>query len=247
MVSNGDKSLLEELGVQNSSVFLANKTIWVEGISDRKYIRKFLSLYIEKHHPVTKKPLIEDIDYVFAEYQGSNIKHWLFEDDNAERPIEVNRLCSESLFIADKDGDNKQSQHLRRQELLGKDRYLTTPGREIENILSVHSISEGIRGFSKSKDFKLSEETILKYKDGDKYSSVLYKDNLIGTFIMSKLKPTGNNFKHESGTLMASKKNDFSHYSTRNMTYDDMTIEAVEFTKKIYDFVVDANKKIFDK
>lgn len=242
-VSNGNKSLLEELGVQNSSVFLANKAIWVEGISDRKYIRTFLNLYIEKHHPKSAKPLIEDIDYVIAEYQGSNIKHWLFGDDNEDRPIEFERLCSDSLFIADKDGDNKKPQHARRQELLGEGRYLITPGREIENILSIKSIVDGIKGFSKSNDFTLLEE-VKKYKVNNLYTLAKYKNKLIGDFIMSELKPTGNNFMDKSGTLMAGKKNDFSFYATENMTYEDMTIEAIEFTAQIYSFILNTKDKI---
>src|SRR5205807_682440 len=36
-VSNEDRRCLEFLGVRNSSVFLSNCTIWVEGITDRRY------------------------------------------------------------------------------------------------------------------------------------------------------------------------------------------------------------------
>lgn len=44
-VNGGDNSLLKELGVNNSSVFMANCSIWVEGISDRNYIKSFLKSY----------------------------------------------------------------------------------------------------------------------------------------------------------------------------------------------------------
>ena len=47
--NSGDASLLNELGVRNSSVFLSNCSIWVEGITDRLYLKHFLHLYNEKY------------------------------------------------------------------------------------------------------------------------------------------------------------------------------------------------------
>jgi AAA ATPase domain len=46
-VKPGNINVLEALGVQNSSVFLSNCTIWVEGITDRLYYRHFLKLYMK--------------------------------------------------------------------------------------------------------------------------------------------------------------------------------------------------------
>ena len=43
-VSSNQKQILEQLGVRNSSVFLANCTIWVEGITDRLYLKKYLEV-----------------------------------------------------------------------------------------------------------------------------------------------------------------------------------------------------------
>ena len=48
-LSSGDKSSLELLGVRNSSVFLSNCTIWVEGITDRMYFKHYLALYMKKN------------------------------------------------------------------------------------------------------------------------------------------------------------------------------------------------------
>ena len=240
-VSFGDKSILQELGVQNSSVFLANKVIWVEGISDRNYIRKYLNLYIEKHHPISENALIEDIDYVIAEYQGSNIEHWLFEDKNGENPINIERLCSNSMFIADTDASStKTKKHVERTELLGKDRYLTTPGREIENTLSIKSISQGISGFVRSAGFKVERENESQYMTRDgAYTNSKYRFKKIGSFIDNELNPTGNAFaeKTTDSTIKSGKKNDFSFNATKEMLYDDLTNEAIEFTKKIYDFI----------
>ena len=45
--NNGDASLLNELGVRNSSVFLTNCSIWVEGITDRLYLKHYVAGYLE--------------------------------------------------------------------------------------------------------------------------------------------------------------------------------------------------------
>ena len=43
-----DIEILDLLGVNNSSVFLSNCTIWVEGISDKILISKYLNVYMSQ-------------------------------------------------------------------------------------------------------------------------------------------------------------------------------------------------------
>jgi predicted ATPase len=76
-VNSGDNDILKDLGVNNSSVFMANCSIWVEGISDRNYIKAFLKSYCDYHKISYPK---EDIDFAFFEYAGSNINHYIFDD-----------------------------------------------------------------------------------------------------------------------------------------------------------------------
>mgnify|MGYP004536908595 CR=1 FL=1 len=45
---NRDRDLLASLGVRPSSVYLANCTIWVEGITDRLYITKYMEKYLSE-------------------------------------------------------------------------------------------------------------------------------------------------------------------------------------------------------
>ncbi len=83
-VNRGDNKLLKDLGVNNSSVFMANCSIWVEGISDRNYIKAFLKSYtnhILKNDKKNFKSIKEDIDFAFFEYAGSNIDHYIFEKE----------------------------------------------------------------------------------------------------------------------------------------------------------------------
>jgi len=57
-----NKEILDLLGVNNSSVLMANSSIWVEGPTDRKYISKFLKLFCEQNKT---QHLKEDIDFAF--------------------------------------------------------------------------------------------------------------------------------------------------------------------------------------
>ncbi len=50
-VDNENTDILRLIGVRNSSVFLSNCTIWVEGITDRIYIRKYLAVF-QKHKTI---------------------------------------------------------------------------------------------------------------------------------------------------------------------------------------------------
>ncbi len=100
-VSNENNKALELLGVKNSSVFLTNCTIWVEGITDRKYIAHYLAKYQESLDKQTGKSnlkmLKEDLHYSFVEYSGANITHWSFLGEKGS--IEVERLPSVSIIV----------------------------------------------------------------------------------------------------------------------------------------------------
>lgn len=98
-VDNDHTNTLELIGVRNSSVFLSNCTIWVEGITDRIYIRKYLDVY----QADKERKFREDLHYSFVEYAGGNITHWSFlEDADANHPnIEVERLCGRLFLISE--------------------------------------------------------------------------------------------------------------------------------------------------
>lgn len=162
-VSHGDQATLQALGVRASSVFLVNATIWVEGVTDRLYLRKMLDLY-QKHLMVAANPqrevgqvagvpriFQEDIHFTFVEYGGSNITHWSFLDDGTTPTIEVERLCAEAFVVSDQDGeDAKLDRKERLTELLGN-RYHCLPVREIENLLPPSTIWAVVRSYEDPK------------------------------------------------------------------------------------------------
>jgi hypothetical protein len=146
-VNAGDNSVLKNLGVNNSSVFLANCSIWVEGISDRNYIKAFLKSYI-KSLGREGRVLKEDIDYAFFEYAGSNIEHYFFEDiiqtNQLEIISDINSLALNNRIFLLADSDNasknsKKGKRLKNLEDIKRENflpYIIWNFREIENILS---------------------------------------------------------------------------------------------------------------
>ncbi len=136
----GDNAILRTLGVNNSSVFLANCSVWVEGISDRNFIKAFLISYCKFNN--LKEPL-EDIDYAFFEYAGSNLIHYAFDKGNIINQNETSLISAYALsnnicLVSDLD-QGKDEKHKYFEDLSKSNKnfnyYTTTPYREIENLI----------------------------------------------------------------------------------------------------------------
>ncbi|MBK7443104.1 MAG: AAA family ATPase [Bacteroidetes bacterium] len=114
-INNSDIDSLELLGVSSSSVFIANCSVWVEGHSDTLYLRAFLKAYFEHFHEDYSYK--EDLHYTYFEYSGSNVSHYLFEENEVGIDKEIEQitarfLSSKILLIADKDDSRKEKKHL---------------------------------------------------------------------------------------------------------------------------------------
>jgi len=133
-----DRELLAELGVLASSVYLANSTIWVEGITDRLYLSVFLRKYIESLNDESKRiqleGLIENFHYAFVEYQGGTLGHWSFDDGSGESELNASCLCSSAFLVADGDIVEKGDRAVILEQQLGM-RLHILKCKEIENIL----------------------------------------------------------------------------------------------------------------
>jgi predicted ATP-dependent endonuclease of OLD family len=140
-------NILNELGVHNSSVFLTNATIWVEGVTDRLYLRSYLKKYCEH----TPRKLREDYHYSFVEYQGSNLTHWTFDENDQSAKIKANYLCGHSFLIADGDVSNKGTRRADYEEMLG-DRFFILECKEIENLIPSEVLKEIVKDEFKKAD-----------------------------------------------------------------------------------------------
>lgn len=227
-LSYGDNSALQLLGVRNSSVFLSNCTIWVEGITDRLYFRHYLKMYLDKYYNENKDLIREDYHYSFVEYGGGNITHWSFlEKPDGESTINVDRLCGKLFLIADKD-KGKDIRYQKLKSKLGK-RYYRLNCIEVENLLSEKVLLDVVRDYE-GKDCNLQFE-----ENG-------YKDVRLGEYLDTKL---GKNrkrktYKLKSGTILD--KVEFCKKARSHIKeWDDLSEEAKKITMQIYNFICSTN------
>lgn len=143
---DGDRTILQTLGVSPSSVFLANCTIWIEGITDRLYFVQYLKKYLEEIKTTDEERwqdysrFIDGYHYAFVEYQGSNLEHWDFEinslkdvDSSKNKGLNAILVTSNALVIADSDLTKKPRFNELEQQL--GDKIVITKGKETENSL----------------------------------------------------------------------------------------------------------------
>lgn len=237
-VAHGDDNVLQLIGANKSSVFLSNCTIWVEGITDRIYLRKYIDLY--QNHEKSNNPNIrlfkEDYHYSFVEYGGNNITHWSFldSDDDEHFNINVDRLCAKAFLITDSD-NTKSGKKKERQEKLKErlgNRYYCLQSKEIENIISKQVIAQVVHSYEKP-------DTVVNFS---KFERKDISNQSLGKAIESTVDGLINKTKYatESGTIndklgFAKKAVCFMH------SYQDMSKEAQELAQKLYNFIAKQN------
>lgn len=228
---HGDLELLRDIGVRPSSVMLANCTIWVEGVTDRLYLRNILEvLQNEKDDR-----WVESLHYSFVEYGGANVTHWSFYDP--EEGIDVERLCPHLFLIADFDSFDKDSRSAKLEAHLGE-RYYRLPVKEIENLLSPETIKKVVLVYEGSsvnlKNFQYSD----------------YKHAYLGRFIESHVLPdhyvskrktdTRRPYSAKSGTVKG--KVPFCRRAVKQIkTKADLTVDAIHLGEAVLAFIKQQN------
>lgn len=240
-VTSVDDNVLKLIGARTSSVFLSNCTIWVEGITDRIYIRKFLEV-IQESKPVKFR---EDYHFSFVEYAGNNITHWSFLDsEDQDHPnINVDRLCSKLFLITDNDGAGftlkgqpniaKPKKYERHQKLYKKlgDRYYLLKCREIENLLRKETIEQVIRRNEPKND-------ALDFK---RFHKADHTDVQLGKFIEEKVIGLKKKYRYKGADAL-SRKPEFAKIAVEHIkTIDDLSPEAKKLAEKLYAFISNNN------
>lgn len=238
-----DRDILLDLGVRASSVYLANCTIWVEGISDRLYLRTWMSRYL---HDLPEGPeksrlagYLENYHYTFIEYQGGTLGHWDFADDDVDgdmdKGLSAIRACSAPLLIADGDIRDKGQRAELLQKELG-DQLLILDGKEIENLLPEQVLHDAARTFYDQRRTNKEGLDITKIQDlkHEHYSS---STEGIGRLLDKRLglSKTGQDqrqiFATDSGTIRDKVK--FCRLAIQHMQHEDCAWQLTDELRRL--------------
>ncbi|MCB9234446.1 MAG: AAA family ATPase [Bacteroidia bacterium] len=130
-------NLLDSMGIRASQILQSNIIIWVEGPSDRVYLKKWIS-------DLSGNDFSENEHYSFLLYGGSNLTS--FDVLTDDEKIDIFKSSRYSLIISDsdrrKDDDELKQRVLNlRKKIEGNSemnnfiKFGITPGREIENLI----------------------------------------------------------------------------------------------------------------
>lgn len=131
IIKDDRRAICDELGYRASDILQANAVIWVEGPSDRIYIRRWVQ--------EIDASLQEGVHYTIMFYGGGLIKHLSVDDDALEDFIKLRDLNRNSAVVIDSDKDKPRAKLkpavARIKAEMSQDGSLVwiTQGREIEN------------------------------------------------------------------------------------------------------------------
>ncbi len=237
-VLSGHEGILLELGVQSSSVYIANCSVWVEGHTDRKYIKKYLSEFQKAHETV---PLLtEDLHFAFFEYGGANLVHYDFNETNsASSKIKAKRLSNAILIVGDRDQEDKP--WLEKLSKANSDHVkytLLERAKEIENLLSPDVLGQVLpKVFKKiSGTTHKGEIELLKYNQYVSQPLLPYLKQKLGdeSFPIEYHKAKGKAFSAEH-------KRSICDHSVEVLTWSNMSKEAQNLAKLVYRFIAESN------
>ncbi|MHA3891637.1 AAA family ATPase [Acinetobacter sp. GXMZU3951] len=256
-----DRDLLASLGVKPSSVYLANCTIWVEGITDRLYITKYMDKYLSElktsNEELYKKyrRFMPNYHYTFVEYAGSNLVHWSFSDDYSDhlddKGLSAKAVASEMLLIADGDIQGKADRVAILKKELKSENYFILKCKETENTLPKESI---IR-VAKSRFSRMYKSTTQSYDIAliDQITDEHYFDHAedgIGKLLDAQIKKPKSKsskpaFADGNGVGTIKYKLDFCREIIKD--FDEkpdwqLTPKATELCKKIFEHIEKCNR-----
>ncbi|MCU5784850.1 hypothetical protein MA04_04150 [Alcanivorax balearicus MACL04] len=213
-------AICQDLGYKASDILQANCIVWVEGPSDRIYIRA----WIEKWAP----NLIEGVHYAIMFYGGRLLSHVSGDDsDEIEKKLEdfisLRGLNRNAVIVFDSDKSspkgriNKTKKRVREEFNQGPGFAWVTNGREIENYLNVD---------------KLEKSVVAQHPTAEKLVGKGKWDNLL----IYK--------RRGSKKVMAANKVKVARYYVENNNVDLDVYDLRSYVKKLCDFIEKANMDI---
>ncbi len=137
--------ILEDLDVKASDLLQSNGIIWVEGPSDRIYIKRWLEVF-------TENAFTEGRDYQFIYYGGSLLKYYEANGDKSiEELISILITNRNAAIVMDSDKKNSNSQINKTKKRINEEfskhglMCWITKGKEIENYITFSCINRAFK------------------------------------------------------------------------------------------------------
>jgi hypothetical protein len=137
------RSIVDDLGLQASDLLQSNFVIWVEGPSDRIYIKHWIA--------AINKDLEEGIHYTIMFYGGALLSHLSASDEAVSDFIKLRDLNRNFAIVLDSDRGEEGADlkpHVQRildEMALEEGMVWVTKGREIENYIDGEKLQEALR------------------------------------------------------------------------------------------------------
>jgi hypothetical protein len=214
--SGNEYTTLEMLGVFNTSVLISNCTLWVEGVTDRLYLRAFIFAYCNDKENNQTAPL-EGMNYSFIEYAGNNLIHYDFVNNSIDpgdqlvmKEIKSFFINSNVFLLADSDF-NKELKH-EFYNSIGKDNfiYYNTEVPEIENLIPDELLKQWL--IEQIKCEKTEVDSCFELRDNSIKLGLFFTDKFGYGKGFRKFTSKG-----EGGTLRSDYKKSLADYVYKNI------------------------------
>lgn len=136
-------AICSDLGIRASDIVQSNFVIWVEGPSDRVYLRHWISLVAPE--------LKEGTHYSIMFYGGRLLSHLSADDHEITEFIKLRSLNQNLCVVMDSDKTSPRSSinetklRIQKEFAAGKSKAWITKGREIENYVKFDILQESIK------------------------------------------------------------------------------------------------------
>ena len=146
-IHRGDhKQICDDLGYRASDILQSNAVVWVEGPSDRIYVRHWLNAIAPE--------LIEGIHYTIMFYGGALVRHLgaseIVDEESLKEFIDLRALNQNMAIILDSDKDGPRAKlkpavsRLKSDLSDGGGLVWITKGREVENYIDPELLHEAL-------------------------------------------------------------------------------------------------------
>lgn len=147
-IHRGDrKKICDDLGYRASDILQANAVVWVEGPSDRIYVRHWIN--------AIDPDLVEGIHYTIMFYGGALVRHLgaseIVDQESLKEFIDLRALNQNMAIILDSDKDGPRAKlkpavsRLKSDLSDGGGLVWITKGREIENYIDPKLLHEALK------------------------------------------------------------------------------------------------------